>query len=198
MRPTVLGDCRAVLFARTPAQMRSLTNLAGKVGFGSTTIVYGDNQGATKGALQHSAPFFLAHHRLSDKTKASIVMHLRCSDDDAVRFAPIILISDDGPLDVLLRYVRLSFDDVITLPEKRTIVVDRLQQQLNREVSYIETKSYLGPDRDRLEVVPRETHASADAPVLKLKIRRTTAQGITVVSRQLFGLPTAKQVKLVS
>lgn len=194
----MLGDCQAVLFARTPAQSRNLINIASKAGFGSTTIVYGDDQDSTKGSSRHSVRFFLVHHRLSDKIKASIVMHLRRSDDDAIRYAPIVLISDDGPLDVLLRYVQLGFDDVITLPERRTIVVDRLQQQLDREVSYIETKSYLGPDRDRLEVVPRETHASADAPVLKLKIRRTTAQGITVVSRQLFGLPAAKQVRLVS
>jgi len=192
----VLSDCQAVLFAQTPAQNRSLIRLANRVGFGAILRVFGDEL-ETVGAGRTGVPFFLVHYRLSDRTKSSILSHLRSSDDEAVRYAPIILISDDGPIDVLLRYVQLGFDDVITLPEKCSILVGRLQQQLDSNVSYIETKSYLGPDRHRLELLPRESGASADAKIVRLTIRRSVAHGIQVVGRQLFSLPGTKQAVLV-
>lgn len=192
----MLSDCQAVLFAQTPAQNRSLIRLANRVGFGAIRRVFGDEPGPVAAGTT-GVRFFLVHHRLSDKAKASIVIHLRSSDDEAVRYAPIILISDDGPIDVLLRYVQLGFDDVITLPEKCPILVGRLQQQLDSNVSYIETKSYLGPDRHRLELLPKESGASADTKIVRLTIRRSVAHGIQVVGRQLFSLPGTKQAVLV-
>lgn len=95
--------------------------------------------------------FFLVNHRLSDEAKAILLRRLRRSPSMRVRFAPIVAIGPDVEFEVVLRHVELGFDDFITLPDKIAIVQSRLISQLDKEQIYIETLSYFGPDRRRLE-----------------------------------------------
>ncbi len=77
---------------------------------------------------------------------------IRSSDDPRVRYAPIILFADDCDFEAYTHYIRLGFDDVLTLPDKREMLVARLEHQITGEHVYYQTEDYLGPDRRRMEL----------------------------------------------
>jgi hypothetical protein len=166
----------------------SLLNLAERAGFGFVGSVLGDRRVAIV-AERRDVVYFLVHYRLSDAAMASIVKILRSGPDDAVRYAPIVLVIDDCPYETILKYVQFGYDDIITLPEKREMIVDRLLKQINSEQLYVETDDYLGPDRRRMEVkLPgQESRRGDDTPHTRLTIERTLEHGVRVLRRQFAG-----------
>ena len=128
----MLASCRAYVVAQSVAQNRSLVRLAERSGFGFVGSVLGDRRVAIE-AERGEIVYFLIHHRLSDDTMAAIIKLLRSNASDAIRYAPIVMIIDDCPFETILKYVQFGFDDIISLPEKREIIIDRLRKQLNSE-----------------------------------------------------------------
>ena len=183
----MLASCRAYVVAQSVAQNRSLVRLAERSGFGFVGSVLGDRRVAIE-AERGEIVYFLIHHRLSDDTMAAIIKLLRSNASDAIRYAPIVMIIDDCPFETILKYVQFGFDDIISLPEKREIIIDRLRKQLNSEQLYIETDTYLGPDRRRMEVKPPERESRSDSTMhVRLTIERTIEHGARVVRRQFGG-----------
>ena len=182
----MLSLCRAYVIAQTPAQNRSLVSLAERAGFGFVGTVLGERR-VTIEAERGEIVYFLVHHKLSDGTMSSIIRLLRDNDDDAIRYAPILLIIGDCPFETILKYVRFGYDDIIALPEKRESIVARLQNQLNNEQFYVETDDYLGPDRRRMELGAASDRRRADSPHARLTIQRTVEHGVRVLRRLYAG-----------
>lgn len=173
--------------AQSPAQNKSLLRLAEKSGFGFAGSVLGERRVAIE-AERGDIVYFLIHHRLSDPAMKSIIKLLRDHADDAIRYAPIILVIEDCPFETILKYVRFGYDDIITLPEKREVIVDRLRNQLNGTHLYIETENYLGPDRRRMEVDREgESRRKDDTLHIRLTVQRTVEHGARVLRRQFTG-----------
>lgn len=183
----MLAACRAYIVAQTPAQIRSLVNLAERAGFGFVGTVLGERRVAIE-APRGEVLYFFLHHRLSDQVMQSIIRRIRDSREDPIRFAPICLIIDDCPFETIIKYVRLGFDDVIALPEKRDVLVGRLVSQLETEHTYFETADYLGPDRRRMEILPvHDERRTGTTAFTKLIIYRSIETGVRLLRRELVG-----------
>ena len=106
-----------------------------------------------------------------------------------LRLAVAALVDEREAVGRLEGILRLGFDDVITLPEKREVIVDRLVGQLNSEHLYIQTDSYLGPDRRRMEFpgAPTDSRRMPDSPHVRLHIRRSVERGVQIVRQEIRG-----------
>jgi hypothetical protein len=81
----------------------------------------------------------------------------------------------------------MGFDDVLSLPQSQIQVADRLETQLDREILYLETADYLGPDRRRLDPYGALHRPVGITAHTQLLIRRDPDFGNRVLSRQLRG-----------
>lgn len=156
--------------------------MAARIGFGAI--------GGAGRALGRRLAFFIVHFQLSEAAMQRVIAEVRGADSDDTRYAPIILVSDDCPVERLLHYIQLGFDDVIALPEKCEVLESRIAAQLHTDQLYFETDDYLGPDRRRMELPQhRDERRTGMTPFYKLTIRRDPAHGISVVRRQMIGQP---------
>jgi hypothetical protein len=144
-----LGRCRAYLVGRTGTQTASLVQIAQRTGFGEISTL--DASGDYPSGDPRHLNFFIVHRHLNSTMMTAVIRSIRLSEDDQIRFAPVILFADDGPLEPYLNYVYMGFDDIITLPDKQPVLVQRLNRQLGTEQTYFETRDYFGPDRRRME-----------------------------------------------
>lgn len=146
----MLAQCHCYVVGRDEEHDHSLMQAAGTLGFASVSKLF--HKGLP--VIDQSRPrlsFFLVHYQLGEETMRSLVTRIRRNESDQIRFAPLILLLNDGPYELVLRYVRFGFDDVIALPERSELISARLCNQLDREFTYFETHDYLGPDRRRME-----------------------------------------------
>lgn len=180
----LLGGCDAIVVAHDEHEGASLLALAERVGFGSVTTLSEAPHGAS---ADHALTFFLMHYGLGNAAKKLLLSRLRSMPSDNVRYAPVVLFIPDGPSEEILFYIGMGFDDVICLPENSHIVASRLATQIGQEHLYIETRTYLGPDRRRMEL-PGDTHPEreGDYEHTKLTIVRKPGAGVKVIRRQLF------------
>lgn len=145
----MLEYCNAYVVGATKQQTSELVDLAEGVGFVSVHLVHAEQR--SPAARQPQLNFFLVHYMLSDEHKKAVLAAVRGSPDQDVRFAPVVLISDDCPSETILAYVEFGFDDIISLPETTDMLEQRLSRQLHNPQVYVETAQYLGPDRRRFE-----------------------------------------------
>lgn len=180
----LLADCAAIVVAHDKHDCAALLSLGAKVGFGSVTT-YADAEAAGKSA--HRLLFFLVHFGIGLAAKKQLLAELRGSPFDNIRFAPVVVFVPDGPGDDMLLHIEMGFDDVICLPENSHVLSSRLSGQIGQEHLFIETESYLGPDRRRMEL-PGQSHPGRTGGFehTRLTILRTAEAGVRVVRRQLF------------
>jgi hypothetical protein len=182
-----LGQCRAFLVGRTGPQSASLAQIAQRTGFGQIEPLT---------ARRHYVPdkrlnFFIVHRHLNATMMTAVIRSIRLSDDDQIRFAPVILFAEDGPFETYLNYVHMGFDDVITLPDKQPVLIQRLTSQLWSEQVYFETRDYFGPDRRRLES-PWETNSRRSPDPhshSRYSFVRDPIAGIRIVKTEIFVRP---------
>ena len=180
---TGLAACTAIVVAHDDQDGASLVALAKRVGFGSVSS-FADQQ--AEGGSHHLV-FFLVHYGIGTSAKQALLAKVRSSPSISVSFAPVILFIPDGPGAETLSYIEMGFDDVICLPENSHVLASRLAGQIGKEHLYIETRTYLGPDRRRMEL-PGHTHPgrTGEFDHTKLWILRSPHEGVQVLRRQLF------------
>lgn len=149
----MLGQCTANLIARSDKNANDLAQIARSSGFGNITAVLSRTAFAEQKAPR-VLNFFMVHFNIPNNVMGSLIRAVRQNSDHEVRFAPIILFSKDLAFEDYLEFIRLGFDDVIMLPEKRDMLTSRLSGQLNHDIEYFQTADYFGPDRRRMEIEP--------------------------------------------
>jgi len=180
----MLSECNAFIVAPSRLETLQLVRMAQRVGFGDIVTSFSPR------APRHGQTFFILHYRLKDAGMEAIIEQVRNSEDPDTRYAPIVLFTDDCPVDRLLAYIRMGFDDVIALPENREVLQARLGAQLNTDQTYFETDDYLGPDRRRMELpTHRDERRTGVTPFETLVIRRDPTQGVSVQRRHTIGQP---------
>jgi hypothetical protein len=185
----MLQGCHAYIVAQTAAQNRSLVKLASRAGFSTVGTVLGTDSAPLDHDGEHLS-FFLLHHQLGETVMRAIITAIRHSPNDAVRFAPVVLIINDCPFETILKFIEFGYDDVITLPERREVLVSRLSNQLNSDHLYFETDGYLGPDRRRMELLSSavsDERRTGHHPHTKYTIRRTAEKPIQILRTELIG-----------
>lgn len=180
----LLGQCSAIIVGHD-GECASLMSLARKVGFGAFHEL---NDAPDPKRPEFRVTYFLVNQELSDQSKVTLIRRLRGSPAMKVRFAPIIAIGEDVDFEVILHHVRLGFDDFISLPESGAIVKNRLISQLGQLHTYVETATYFGPDRRRMELPGKGSNQRKSAPHshTRMVVRRSTDRGIEIVSQQIF------------
>ena len=175
------------MIARTAAQNRSLVRLAEAVGFGFVGTILGERRVAVE-AARSDIVFFIVHFNLPDSLMHAVIRQIRSARQDAIRFAPIMLVIGDCPFEMVLKYVRFGYDDVLVLPEKRDNLAGRFRNQLNADHVYFETDTYLGPDRRRMEFgISHDERRKGIAPFVRLSVHRSVETGVRVLRQQVFG-----------
>ena len=178
----MLSACKAIVIGRTPTQIRFLTSFANKCGF---ALVEEPATGDIPSA-QTLISYVLVHHKVGDDLLGAVTRAIRGGSKE-VCFSPIVVIADDCTVERIAHFVQLGVDDVITLPEKRDALIQRLGAQLWSEHLYIETESYFGPDRRRLDT---KSHADERrvglASYARFVIQRIPERGTKVVRHQIF------------
>jgi len=171
----MLERCQAHLIAGDERQTRLLQKVARAAGFGSCDPLH-PLEPASK------ISYFLVHFETSLLVKTSVLKIVRRSDDEAVCFSPIIVIANDCPFDMVLDYIKLGFDDVVSLPDKRPSLTQRFESQVNSSHIYFQTTNYLGPDRRRMEAVdnPHENRGTGNAGFVRILLRRDVHAGVHI------------------
>lgn len=179
--PSILARCLAIVVAPHEAGEKILRQVGHRAGFG--TVVAHDAVGPL---ASQQIPFFLVHHALSDASKRDLLANIRRAAAQNIRFAPVILFLPDGPAEETLRSITMGFDDVISLPERATVLASRLGNQVETKHLYIETANYLGPDRRRMETASvdnAQRHAGGSSHT-RVTLMRRPGFGIDIVNRQ--------------
>ena len=183
----MLSACKAVVIGKTATQIRFLRSFADRCGFG---LVEEPATGDIPSAKTRIS-YVLVHHKVGDGLLRAVTRAIRGGSRE-VCFSPIVVIADDCTVDRIVHFVDLGVDDVITLPEKRDVLVQRLCGQLWAEHHKIETEDYFGPDRRRLET---KTHIDdrrlGVASYARFVIQRIPEHGTKVVRHQIFSAPHA-------
>jgi len=177
----MLSACKAIVIGRNDAQVDFLAKTAHRCGFAFVEGVDADQLPPPRALLR----FFLVHYLVGDDVLRSVLHEIRRGSVD-VRFSPVILIADDCPFESILSYIRLGVDDVISLPEKREVLMQRLASQLNTEHMYVETAEYFGPDRRRMDVDINDSRRRGLAGHGRYYIRRVPDRGIEIIRHEIF------------
>jgi hypothetical protein len=146
-----LSACAAVVIATDDGGTASLCALAKAVGFGAALDFRTPSAHTTD-----LMPFYFLHHTVTDAAKARFLKAIRATEDPRKKYAAVILFLPKGPAHQTVFYVEMGFDDVLFLSESNQTISDRLLQQVGQEVVFVQTGSYLGPDRRRMERIRKD------------------------------------------
>lgn len=146
-----LSACAAIVIATDDGGTASLCALAKAVGFG-TALDFRTPSAHTTELM----PFYLLHHTVTDAAKTRFLRAIRATEDPRRKYAPVILFLPKGPAHQTIFYVEMGFDDVLFLSETSQSISARLRQQIGQEVVFVQTGSYLGPDRRRMERIRKD------------------------------------------
>ncbi|MCP8885428.1 hypothetical protein NIM87_18130 [Devosia sp. XJ19-1] len=181
---SALSRCSAVVVGHA-GESRSLIDIAHRLCFGSVQEL---NEQPDIRRPEFQVTYFLVNQKLSDQTKSQLVRRLRRSPSTKIRCAPIVAIGTDVDFEVVLDHIGMGFDDFISLPERLDLVKDRLINQLDQTHIYIETATYFGPDRRRMEApdFTNEQRRSIPHSHTRMEIRRRPDTGVEILRRQIF------------
>lgn len=181
----MLDRCTAFVIASSDAQTRSLERIAHRLGIESVRPIQSRRAFESDEGVRPVA-FFLFDRRLDERLMRSVMAAIRACDIDRVRYAPAMLFVDDCPFEAYLHFVHMGFDDALALPDKRDVLVQRLESQLLAPQLYIRTPTYFGPDRRRFDLAGEtdERRGSGDHWHERVTFLRDLDFGIKVLKTQ--------------
>jgi len=181
--PLVLAHCAAIALAHDEFDSEALIDIGRKVGFGAVADF---SHFAHNDWHAHPLLYFLVHHGIGVAAKRALLDKVRHASSVNICFAPVVLFLQNAAEDEMLHYVEMGFDDVISLPEDSLVLSMRLARQIGHEHHYIETRTYLGPDRRRMEpaghIHPERT---GEHDYTSLTLLRSPETGVHILRRQL-------------
>jgi hypothetical protein len=182
----MLEQCAAYLIARNESHTSALERLAHRLGFHHVEPLFSRKSFHPE---RHPAlKFFLMYRNMDEQLMITVRDVIRACSDPNIRFAPIVLFADDCDFESYLRFVKMGFDDVLTLPDKKDLLVKRLESQVNADHTYFETETYLGPDRRRMEA-PGHTdprRGGEQQSRIRHTIHRTVSGGSSATQSEYF------------
>jgi hypothetical protein len=195
----MLDQCAAYLIARNESHTTALERLALRLGFGHVEPLY-SRKTFQPDASHPALKFFLMYRHMDERLMTTVRDVIRASSDPNVRFAPIVLFAEECDFESYLRFVKMGFDDVLTLPDKREMLVKRLEGQINADHVYFETDTYLGPDRRRMEA-PGHTdprRGGEQQSRIKHTIHRTVVGGSAAIRTEYFSAANSSETARVA
>jgi hypothetical protein len=183
----MLDQCAAYLIARNESHTKALERLAKRLGFLHVEPLF--SRKSFKPIESHPVlKFFLMYRHMDEQLMITVRDVIRACSDPNIRYAPIILFAEDCDFESYLGFVKMGFDDILTLPDKKDMLVKRLESQVNADHTYFETATYLGPDRRRMEA-PGHTdprRGGEQQSRIKHTIHRTVSGGSAATQSEYF------------
>lgn len=169
-----------------------LMEMAQRLDF-AAVLPYAGIMQAEQQANQTPVCFFLFAAVPDVATLRGVSEAIRFSPSRRIRFSPLIYFSESPSIDSITRCINMGFDDVITMPFSRTRVLERVNRQVGRNLTYYETAGYFGPDRrDRVTAPKRAAESRLGGQFRRLEIVRNLLTGVNVVRDDLYMQPAGK------
>lgn len=181
--PDSLAHCVAIVAAPNAFDSEALISLGQKLKFGA---VSDSSHFSGNDWHAHRLLFFLVHYGIGVEAKRKLLHKVRHAGSVNICFAPVVLFLQNGRPEEVSEHIEMGFDDVVSLPEDAHALRLRLAGQIGREQTYIETRTYLGPDRRRLEP-PGHSHPdrSDGEEHARLTLLRQPEEGVQILRRQV-------------
>lgn len=174
----ILQSCAAIIFAADAPGSDALAGTALKLGFGQAQDYMRLADVPPK--LLH---FYIVHGALPDAAKLRLIRAIRTAPEYKRKYAPIVCALASGPRHLIVPLVDMGFDEVLFLSDPDNVLAQKLREQLLRDLLFIESPNYFGPDRRRIELVDRgDTRRKAGANASgfrKINVVRDPATGIS-------------------
>ena len=124
-------------------------------GFGVTNIQVAENGAGAKEILATSCPdIIFAEGALPDMSAAELINWVRRNDNKALRFQPIIVLSGYTQLKLISDARDAGAHLVVRKPLSPQALFDRLVWVAKFDRPFIETPTYVGPDRRFRDITP--------------------------------------------
>lgn len=146
-------------------------------------------------------PFIFIHAGISPQEVQRAFLNVRAHSDVAVRFLPIIVVTENGSAQSILRFIQMGCDDIVTLPLTAGGLIARLKHQLNRTKDYFQTDSYFGPDRRQHALTRNATHSGrghGEHFYRHFSIQRHVQRGVSIVSTDVHFPSDAPQQQMAA
>lgn len=141
----VFKNCNAYTIADEKEWQGRLSGIMQQIGFRYNIKLEaaGTLSSSTAGMLN----FLIMHSSKSRDLVYTITKAIRSSNDDVIRFMPIIVLLDASLESEVHQFINLGCDDIIIYPCPPQKMAQRLELQVNTQREYFETDNYFGPDR---------------------------------------------------
>lgn len=146
---SLLQECAAVTIASTPEDKLLMQDLGEHMGLSPVVDI------ARLPEVGERLAFFLVHNDVPDQAKMRLIAGVRAQAEPRRRYAPVICLVPRGPRHLIVPLVEMGFDEVLFHGDTESQMLDKLSRQLNRQLMYVQTATYFGPDRRRIETVKR-------------------------------------------
>jgi CheY-like chemotaxis protein len=124
-------------------------------GFGVTNIQVAENGAGAKELLSTTCPdVIFAEGALADMPASELINWIRRNDNKALRFQPIIILSGYTQLKMISDARDAGAHLVVRKPLSPQALFDRLIWVAKFDRPFIETPTYVGPDRRFHDIVP--------------------------------------------
>lgn len=138
-------NCNAYTIADENEWQGRLSGIMQQIGFRySIRLEAASRLGATNAGMLN---FLIIHSSKSRDLVYSITKAIRSSNDDKVRFMPIIVLLDASLESEVHEFINLGCDDIMIYPCAAKKMAQRLELQVKSQREYFETENYFGPDR---------------------------------------------------
>ena len=169
-----------------------LLDMAQRLDF-SAVLPYGGVMQAEQQVNQTPVCFFLFAAVADVDSLRGVTEAILFCPSRRVRFSPLVYFSESPSTETITRCINMGFDDVITMPFTRTRVLERINRQIGRNLTYYETSGYFGPDRrDRVTGPSRAGESRLGGQFRRLEIVRNLMTGVNVVRDDLYMQPATE------
>jgi hypothetical protein len=183
---SMLAECASIVIGPVGQRTANLCELAYYLGFGTVTSGRRD-----EGAEARPITFFLFNHETPRRAAQQVLQTIRCSTDLNIRFAPAIIF-DARLSEAEARWLFTNgFDDVLCSSLSVSDARARLEEQLVRVSDYVETPTYLGPDRRSFE----GGGSAVRGAYLRYRVSRDPHGGIRATATKIGGKDTPISIR---
>ena len=175
-------NCNAYTIASESEWHGRLSGIMQQVGFRRCTRL--EAAGRMDAAMSKALSFLIIHSSKSRDLISRVASAVRKSDEDHIRFMPIVVLLDASRESEVVEFINLGCDDIIIYPCTPQVLSKRLELQVTTKREYFETDTYFGPDRriPQFDKAHPDRKGGAGSFYKKIVIKRDLSGKVTRVS----------------
>ena len=141
-----LDDVEIVLFAPSPAMLRTLREALNNVGIRGIRD-YRDIQQAREAIVTDNPDLLICDFDLDQDAICSIIADIRHGNIGSNPFMVIMLLTWDPEVNAVNCAMQTGVDDIVTMPVSVRRLKQRIDNLINNRKRFVATEDYVGPER---------------------------------------------------